>query len=411
MSNHTSRFLELWGKGDWESLIKEANAISLSDIDKVRTEDLLVFASAFIHKSNFNQAHRYINFAKKHGINTQVVTNFLLLGVKNSLAKIRSLQSKDEQAALLFKEATQFAVAHVNNHNWPHQRASNEMRSLGLLPQAIKLNEKLLNSTNSESDHTPAIYEIIKSEISLLHHELSLAVQRSQLYQSTNYRENEKSDLTIEERLKNRSLSQLGQDLWVLKQTNYKREGFFVEFGATDGVLLSNSFLLEKEFDWKGICAEPNPIFYAALEKNRSCIKSNACIGATTGEEVEFIFADVFGGMEKHAENDGHKDRRNAYKRNGQSRKLVTISLHDFLLEKSAPTTIDYLSIDTEGSEYEILASFPFDKWDVRNITVEHNFTQQREMIFELLTNYGYQRTEAKWDDWYTQIKVRDGQE
>ena len=65
---------------------------------------------------------------------------------------------------------------------------------------------------------------------------------------------------------------------------------------------------------------------------------------------------------------------------------------------------IDFLSIDTEGSEYEILSHFDFDHWNLRTIAVEHNGTEARQKIFELLTHHGYRR---KWpevslcDDWY----------
>ena len=56
-----------------------------------------------------------------------------------------------------------------------------------------------------------------------------------------------------------RSRSQLRQDIFVLCTLDFKRNGFFVEFGATNGVDLSNSYLLETEFNWTGILAEPAP--------------------------------------------------------------------------------------------------------------------------------------------------------
>ena len=62
---------------------------------------------------------------------------------------------------------------------------------------------------------------------------------------------------------------------------------------------------------------------------------------------------------------------------------------------------IDYLSIDTEGSEYEILSAFPFEKWNIRLITVEHNFTDKRRLIQSLMTSKGYGCKEIQWDDWY----------
>ena len=105
--------------------------------------------------------------------------------------------------------------------------------------------------------------------------------------------------------------------------------------------------------------------------------------------------------MSRDAAVDEHKEKRDAYRNIGETATLTTISLHDFLIAHNAPTTIDYLSIDTEGSEYSILEMFPFDKWDLRLITVEHNFTEQKEKIQRLLEGNGYICHEAHFDDWY----------
>jgi hypothetical protein len=67
-----------------------------------------------------------------------------------------------------------------------------------------------------------------------------------------------------------------------------------------------------------------------------------------------------------------------------------TISLIDPLSEYGAPHEIDYLSIDTEGSEYEILEAFDFEKFHIKIITCEHNYTTNRENIYSLLAKNGY---------------------
>ena len=102
----------------------------------------------------------------------------------------------------------------------------------------------------------------------------------------------------------------------------------------------------------------------------------------------------------KFADRDGHATKRDA----GQVYNVSTVSLSDLLRRHSAPYRIDYLSIDTEGSEFDILSAFNFEAFDIQIITCEHNYTSDRQKIFELLTSKGYERRFmglSKWDDWY----------
>jgi hypothetical protein len=86
---------------------------------------------------------------------------------------------------------------------------------------------------------------------------------------------------------------------------------------------------------------------------------------------------------------------------------VQTISLTDLLDNYNAPTFIDYLSLDTEGSEYEILKTFDFNKYKFGLIDVEHNYVEPRRTeIRKLLidNNYTYIR-ENKFDDCYKYIQ------
>jgi FkbM family methyltransferase len=198
------------------------------------------------------------------------------------------------------------------------------------------------------------------------------------------------------------SKSQLGQELFVLSELDFKTGGFFVEFGATDGVNLSNTYLLEKEFMWTGILAEPGKGWHRDLRNNRSCYIETDCVwrdsnSTLTFNEVNFAehsTIDAFSSSDVHA-----KTRRHGNKYN-----VNTISLEDMLDKYKAPREIDYLSIDTEGSEYEILSNFDFRKYQIKIITCEHNFTSDRERICSLLTRNDYVRkltTLSRFDDWY----------
>jgi FkbM family methyltransferase len=199
------------------------------------------------------------------------------------------------------------------------------------------------------------------------------------------------------------SKSQLRQDLFVLSHLDFKRHGFFVEFGATNGVDLSNSYLLETRFDWTGILAEPAKCWHKDLRRNRKAIVDPRCVWKNSGSTLSFNeveFAEL-STINEYSATDFHKEARE----HGTSYDVQTISLGDLLAEHCAPKTIDYLSIDTEGSEFEILNSFDFAKHDFNVITCEHNFTSMREEIYRLLTAHGYQRVFenlSRYDDWYT---------
>lgn len=198
------------------------------------------------------------------------------------------------------------------------------------------------------------------------------------------------------------SKSQLFQDLFVLEKLNWKERGYFVEFGATNGLDLSNTYLLEKEFFWTGILAEPGKNWHKQLRFNRSTYISEKCVWKSSGQMIHFNesvypeFSTIdhlthFDGMEKS--------------RSSRDRYFVeTTTLFDLLEGANAPNLIDYLSIDTEGSEYEILKEFEFSKYQFGVITVEHNHNENEFKIDELLNKNGYSRVHREvsdFDGWY----------
>lgn len=202
-----------------------------------------------------------------------------------------------------------------------------------------------------------------------------------------------------------RSKSQLRQDLFVLSQLGFKREGFFVEFGATNGIDLSNTYLLEREFGWRGILAEPARRWHHRLTRNRSAIVDKRCVWASSGEKLRFNEVDVgeLSTIDSFSAADSHAETR----RKGKVYEVETVSLNDLLDQHGAPPRVDYLSIDTEGSEFEILKSFDFERRSFSVITCEHNYTPLRDEIHALLTQNGYVRKFqelSEFDDWYVKV-------
>lgn len=195
------------------------------------------------------------------------------------------------------------------------------------------------------------------------------------------------------------------QDLWVAHETAGKRGGFFVEFGATDGVAGSNTLLLEREFAWGGILAEPNPIWHAELARNRTARIDHRCVFKKTGERVRFAATKypALATIAEYTASDGHANARAEH----DILQIETVSLNDLLHMHDAPRAIDYVSIDTEGSELSILEAFDFGRWDVKLFSVEHNMTEQEQAIDRLMLRHGYERRYAGYaaiDSWYRKI-------
>ena len=82
--------------------------------------------------------------------------------------------------------------------------------------------------------------------------------------------------------------SQFYQDIFGLLLSKGRRGGYFVEFGACDGMRISNTYLLEKEFGWKGIVAEPGREWHEALQSNRQCHVDTRCVYSESGKKIPF---------------------------------------------------------------------------------------------------------------------------
>jgi FkbM family methyltransferase len=200
--------------------------------------------------------------------------------------------------------------------------------------------------------------------------------------------------------------SQLGQELFVLSCLEEKKNGYFVEFGATDGIELSNTLLLERSYGWSGILSEPARIFKNSLFSNRSCIVEDKCVYTKSNELVEFVEIGWISTIAEYSDSDFHGPTRN---QSDNKYHVSTITLDDLLDKHDAPEVIDYLSMDTEGSELDILKSYSFSR-HINVITVEHNYSGSRKGIYDLLTSNGFVRMFKElsdFDDWYVNNNIR----
>ena len=193
------------------------------------------------------------------------------------------------------------------------------------------------------------------------------------------------------------SKSQLYQDLFVLFTFQEKKNGTFLEYGATDGLNLSNTFLLENRFNWRGLLAEPSKKWHSSLKKNRQNSKIiKECIYSETGKNLNFFTSDAgeLSTLEEFRQSDissmpGNTNLRN---KSGYNHKVLTISLNDVFKKYFNNSTIDYMSVDTEGSELLILQNFDFKKFSPKIVTVEHNYTENQKKLDALFIENNYTR-------------------
>jgi FkbM family methyltransferase len=213
--------------------------------------------------------------------------------------------------------------------------------------------------------------------------------------------------------------SQLYQDVFAAFIIGEKFDKTFLEFGATNGFDLSNSYMLEKSLGWKGTLSEPSTQWHDELRKNRpfSDIITD-CIWSESGMELNFFMSDIgiASTLDAFKESDRLSMPRNTDARikSGKNIYVKTISLNDVMQKNFKGRAPSYISIDTEGSEYQILSTFDFSRFRPVFFTVEHNFTNQQQKIDNLMQSNNYVRIFKKitaFDAWYvssealTQIK------
>lgn len=194
----------------------------------------------------------------------------------------------------------------------------------------------------------------------------------------------------------------------MIEALGWLRGGYFLDSGASDGVGGSNSYVLETQFDWSGICIEPNDRMFLQLQANRRCICINCCLWHRAGPVEFFEAAGVYGGIVEAYDGRIQQFAEEQAKAASTQRELPTPvckqarEIREILKTCKAPETIDYWSLDTEGSELAILKSFPFDQHEIRVLTVEHNYTAMRGHINEFLASKNMTRiAELGIDDVY----------
>ena len=182
------------------------------------------------------------------------------------------------------------------------------------------------------------------------------------------------------------NFSQAYQDMFVLSILNGKKNGYYLEIGAFDGISLSNTYLLEKQFGWDGISVDIEPAAKFSFNQHQ--------------RKGEMIVSDA-----------------------------ITLDYSTLLKEKNSPKIIDYLQLDIEpqANTLACLKNIPFDEYDFRVITYETDYydpassREESHRILmesrEILKSKGYElvvgnicnvSTKDPFEDWYVKPELVD---
>lgn len=220
---------------------------------------------------------------------------------------------------------------------------------------------------------------------------------------------NNSDHLTLEEQLRDEGYySQFGQDKWILEKFfPGKDNGTFVDIGANDGITFSNTYLLEQK-GWKGIAVEPNPSVYKKLVNIRKCITIQGCIAperAIKRFRVITGYSEMLSGLvEEYTPKHTKRIEREIISHGGKYEDIEVncYNLGD-ILDNYGINRVDYLSIDVEGAEYEILRSIDFNRIYISVIGVENTYRNWR--IPHLLEKEGFKFQSIVGDEFYQNNK------
>jgi hypothetical protein len=315
-----------WQHGDWAELARLDDETLTNHPERARLA--LIVAAAHAQLGDTGQARVYAGRALDWGCNRTVAAQVLISSAHNALARVATAM-QDPSASAHFTAALGIVEPNGDLPLLSRSRQIRETARMGLLPEAADL----------------LAIDLARVALAPADHAAHLAMLDTRL-----------TELRRQVSLNPGPALQQGATLWVLDRSDHKRGGYFVDLGAGDGVQHSNTLMLERDYAWTGLLAEPNPDALAALQRDRTSPTSPLRLTGRAGE------------------------------------------MADFLRRHNAPRQIDYLCLDSLGNELEILTNLPFLDWTIRLITVK---TTQRDKVHALLQRHGYVRTPHDAEDWY----------
>ncbi|XP_059488980.1 uncharacterized protein LOC132204476 isoform X2 [Neocloeon triangulifer] len=172
----------------------------------------------------------------------------------------------------------------------------------------------------------------------------------------------------------------------VIQMLKNRTNGFFVECGALDGEVASNTLTLERFFNWTGLLVEASPKELKLLNsKNRKAWVAPTCMSLNTTPQMITFHEDwVLGKVVGTKETDVKSETKSGYV------DLLCLPFNTLMTSLNR-TKIDFFSLDVEGFEFEILKTIDFKKFEFDLITLEHKHTgKNHDLIVPFMDRNGY---------------------
>lgn len=258
--------------------------------------------------------------------------------------------------------------------------ANSQMRSFGYTSQTI--------NTSVDIGIVMQRVEELRKMISYLEEDLTEARYAALVNHTSHFSSAAKRQGSVPQHLQEHLKAQFGQDKYMYETYFYNKSspGFFVEFGGRNGVWESNTHFFEKALGWKGLLVEAVEDEYKQLVNNRpNSIAVNSAVCASNGT-IEFMISTIPGW---HGIVGSYSEGR---KNTLQKMVRIPCITLEHLLSVNKVKHVDYMTVDTEGSEYDILRVFPTDHFDIDFIQVEMLTGNSKKAIalVDLMRSKGY---------------------
>lgn len=200
--------------------------------------------------------------------------------------------------------------------------------------------------------------------------------------------------------------AQFGEDRILDEIFGHRAHGTCVEVGANDGITDSMTYHFEL-MGWTCLLVEPIPELFGKIRDNRRCVALNCAASSSEGQATLFVAVAATG----MSSIDPGRRHRKAVGRAGARLEPVVVPTRtlDSILADAAISVIDFVSIDVEGHELEVLKGFSIGKYRPRIVLVEDNSGGTDDTVPDYMDARGYaifRRTGV--NDWYARQDDRE---